>query len=66
MDRHLSAAWTGASFAAFAADSTEAAEGTLERLLEEQTPGGLNEKVGRTFWAETFWMDFAQDFLPKM
>ncbi|CAK9113973.1 unnamed protein product [Durusdinium trenchii] len=39
------AAWTTASFAAWAEDSGGAAEATLARLLAEQTPGGLNEKV---------------------
>eukprot|EP00435_Cladocopium_sp_Y103_P074954 s32_g52.t1 len=45
VDRNISAAWTGASFAAFAADSADAKEDTFRQLLEEQTPGGLNEKV---------------------
>ena len=39
------AAWTTASFAAWAEDSGGAAEATLARLLAEQTPGGLNEKA---------------------
>ena len=43
LDRNSSSAWTGAAFAAFAADS---AEGGFEELLAEQTPGGLNEKAG--------------------
>lgn len=40
-----SARWVGASFATFAADSVNASETTFEHLVEEQTPGGLNEMV---------------------
>lgn len=41
----ISSAWIGASYAAFAADSATAEADTFQRLLNEQTPGGLNEKA---------------------
>lgn len=40
-----SAKWVGASFGTFAADSLNASETTFNHLVEEQTPGGLNEMV---------------------
>lgn len=41
-------AWTGATFATFAADSAQAEADTFHKLVEEQTPGGLNEMVWRS------------------
>ncbi|CAE8618325.1 unnamed protein product [Polarella glacialis] len=41
------AAWTGATFATFAADSCQAGPSTFKHLVEEQTPGGLNEFAWR-------------------
>eukprot|EP00434_Breviolum_minutum_P005206 symbB.v1.2.004589.t1/scaffold261.1/size248783/17 len=45
VEADISSAWIGASYAAFAADSATAETDTFQRLLNEQTPGGLNEKV---------------------
>mmetsp|Transcript_63673 Transcript_63673/g.138697 ORF Transcript_63673/g.138697 Transcript_63673/m.138697 type:complete len:181 (-) Transcript_63673:34-576(-) len=39
------AAFVGATFAAMAADSAKPGPETLEALIAEQTPGGLNEMV---------------------
>lgn len=41
------AAWTGAVFESIASDSADADAGTFDRLVAEQTPGGLNEQVVR-------------------
>lgn len=41
------AAWVGASFATMAADSSRPGPDTFERLVAEQTPGGLNEMTWR-------------------
>jgi len=40
-------AWIGSIFATMAADSAEAGPETLKHLVEEQTPGGVNELVWR-------------------
>ena len=45
VEADISSAWIGASYAAFAADSATAETDTFQRLLNEQTPGGLNEKA---------------------
>jgi pyrroline-5-carboxylate reductase len=41
-------AWTGATFATFAADSAQAEVDTFHKVVEEHTPGGLNEMVWRS------------------
>ena len=41
------ASWVSASFSTFAADSLGAKAETFQKLVEEQTPGGLNEMVWR-------------------
>ncbi|CAL1156484.1 unnamed protein product [Cladocopium goreaui] len=41
------ASWVSSTFATFAADSSGAQVDTFQKLVEEQTPGGLNEMVWR-------------------
>merc|ERR1711972_263909 len=45
VDTDKAAAYIGALFATFAADSAKAGPGTFEEKVAEQTPGGTNEMV---------------------
>merc|ERR1712228_377034 len=45
VEASTAAAYVGAAFATFAADSEEADPNTFSKLVSEQTPGGLNEMV---------------------
>mmetsp|Transcript_1500 Transcript_1500/g.2035 ORF Transcript_1500/g.2035 Transcript_1500/m.2035 type:complete len:277 (+) Transcript_1500:64-894(+) len=45
VDKSQAGAWIGAIFATMAADSSRAEADTLQKLVEEQTPGGVNELV---------------------
>ena len=47
VDAEAAAKWTGAVFHCVTLDSSKAGAHTFEELVEEQTPGGLNEQVIR-------------------
>mmetsp|Transcript_30214 Transcript_30214/g.83099 ORF Transcript_30214/g.83099 Transcript_30214/m.83099 type:complete len:286 (-) Transcript_30214:73-930(-) len=45
VDPSQAAAWVGAAYSTFSADSAQAGPETFKHLVDEQTPGGLNEQV---------------------
>lgn len=47
VDEEAAAKWTGAAFHAMTYDSADANSHTFNELVEEQTPGGLNEQIVR-------------------
>mmetsp|Transcript_65828 Transcript_65828/g.136209 ORF Transcript_65828/g.136209 Transcript_65828/m.136209 type:complete len:281 (+) Transcript_65828:43-885(+) len=53
------ATWVGATFATFAADSSAAEADTFSKLVEEQTPGGLNEMVWKAQEADASYESLA-------
>ncbi|CAE7676139.1 unnamed protein product [Symbiodinium necroappetens] len=53
------ATWVGATFATFAADSSAAEADTFSKLVEEQTPGGLNEMVWKAQEADESYQSLA-------
>merc|ERR1712110_246787 len=49
VDADSAAKWTGAVFHCISYDSANANSHTFNELVEEQTPGGINEQVVREF-----------------